>query len=188
MNLNDPIIVSISLENWTSILSGDIYQYGCLTIHNTLKRFFIFMQDDRFEVILEVNISADDLENVQNVVVISDKERNSLLNSSQRGEQSSMSYVEFDSSDFEEFFWEHSSFLLDPLIELITTTTQEDTRRKALLGAWILHEIENNSKLKNDPNLEKRFINFRAFLNTENKTEINKIKDIELFKGILWNN
>lgn len=57
---------------------------------------------------------------------------------------------------------------------------KNDTRRKILLGAWILNKIETDSNFKHE------LSDFRQFLNTESKTEENKLKDAELFKGILW--
>ena len=57
---------------------------------------------------------------------------------------------------------------------------KNDTRRKILLGAWILNKLETDSNFKHE------LLDFREFLNTESKTEENKFKDAELFKGILW--
>lgn len=55
---------------------------------------------------------------------------------------------------------------------------KDDTRRKILLGAFVLNE------LKNDEAFKKHLINFEKFLNTENKTEANRQKDKDLFKDI----
>ena len=52
---------------------------------------------------------------------------------------------------------------------------KDDTRRKILLGAWVLN------KLKNDES-------FKGQLSTESKTEENRQKDKDLFNGVIWNN
>ena len=57
---------------------------------------------------------------------------------------------------------------------------KDDTRRKILLGAWILN------KLKNDESFKQQLADFEQFLNTENKTEENRQKDKDLFNGFIW--
>ena len=57
---------------------------------------------------------------------------------------------------------------------------KDDTRRKILLGAWVLN------KLKNDESFKHQLADFEQFLSTESKTEENKLKDKNLFKGLLW--
>ena len=57
---------------------------------------------------------------------------------------------------------------------------KDDTRRKILLGAWVLN------KLKNDESFKQQLADFEQFLNTENKTEENKQKDKDLFNGFIW--
>lgn len=64
--------------------------------------------------------------------------------------------------------------------QLSESERKNDTRRKIMLGAWVLN------KLKNDSNFKHELSDFRQFLNTESKTEDNRLKDAELFKGILW--
>ena len=56
----------------------------------------------------------------------------------------------------------------------------DDTRRKILLGAWVLN------KIKNDESFKQQLSDFEQFLNTQNKTESGKQKDKALFKEILW--
>lgn len=56
---------------------------------------------------------------------------------------------------------------------------KDDTRRKILLGAWVLN------KIKNDESFKHQLSDFEQFLNTESKTEANKQKDKDLFKDIL---
>lgn len=56
---------------------------------------------------------------------------------------------------------------------------KDDTRRKILLGAWVLN------KIKNDELFKQQLSDFEQFLNTESKTEANKQKDKDLFKDIL---
>lgn len=56
---------------------------------------------------------------------------------------------------------------------------KNETRRKVLLGAWVLN------KLQNDPNFKHELADFEQFLNTESKTEENRQKDKNLFKDIL---
>jgi hypothetical protein len=60
-----------------------------------------------------------------------------------------------------------------------TQERKDDTRRKILLGAWILN------KIKNDESFKDQLADFEQFLNTESKTEANRKKDKELFKDIL---
>lgn len=55
---------------------------------------------------------------------------------------------------------------------------KDDTRRKILLGAWVLN------KIKNDESFKHQLSDFEQFLNTENKTESNRQKDKDLFKDI----
>lgn len=56
---------------------------------------------------------------------------------------------------------------------------KDDTRRKILLGSWVLN------KIKNDESFKHQLSDFEQFLNTESKTEANKQKDKDLFKDIL---
>ena len=56
---------------------------------------------------------------------------------------------------------------------------KDETRRKILLGAWVLN------KLKNDESFKHQLADFEHFLNTENKTEENRQKDKELFNGVI---
>lgn len=56
---------------------------------------------------------------------------------------------------------------------------KDDTRRKILLGAWVLN------KIKNDESFKHQLSDFEQFLNTESKTEANRQKDKDLFKDIL---
>ncbi len=56
---------------------------------------------------------------------------------------------------------------------------KDDTRRKILLGAWVLN------KIKNDESFKHQLSDFEQFLKTESKTEANKQKDKDLFKDIL---
>lgn len=48
---------------------------------------------------------------------------------------------------------------------------KNDTRRKILLGAWVLHQ------LKEDPLFSQQLNSFQSYLNERDK---------ELFKGVLW--
>ena len=57
---------------------------------------------------------------------------------------------------------------------------KDDTRRKILLGSWILN------KIKHDESFKHHLSDFEQFLNTENKTESNRQKDKDLFKDILF--
>ena len=52
---------------------------------------------------------------------------------------------------------------------------KDDTRRKILLGAWVLN------KLKNDESFKGQLTDFEKFLSTESKTEENRQKDKDLF-------
>ena len=56
---------------------------------------------------------------------------------------------------------------------------KNETRRKILLGAWVLN------KLKNDESFKHQLADFEQFLNMESKNEANKLKDKELFKDII---
>lgn len=56
---------------------------------------------------------------------------------------------------------------------------KNDTRRKILLGAWVLN------KIKNDKSFKDHLSDFEQFLNTENKNESSRQKDKDLFKDIL---
>ena len=66
------------------------------------------------------------------------------------------------------------------LKEAKTQERKDDTRRKILLGAWVLN------KLKNDESFKHQLADFEQFLSAESKTEENKLKDKNLFKGLLW--
>ena len=57
---------------------------------------------------------------------------------------------------------------------------KDDTRRKILLGAWVLN------KLKNDESFKGQLTDFEKFLSTESKTEENRQKDKDLFNGVIW--
>ena len=57
---------------------------------------------------------------------------------------------------------------------------KDETRRKILLGAWVLN------KLKNDESFKHQLTNIEQFLSTESKTEENRKKDKKLFHAILW--
>jgi len=59
---------------------------------------------------------------------------------------------------------------------------KDDTRRKILLGAWVLN------KLKNDESFKDQLTDFEKFLSTESKTEENRQKDKDLFNGVIWDN
>ena len=65
------------------------------------------------------------------------------------------------------------------LKEAKTQERKDDTRRKILLGAWVLN------KLKNDESFKNQLADFEQFLSTESKTEENRQKDKNLFKDIL---
>ena len=58
---------------------------------------------------------------------------------------------------------------------------KDETRRKILLGAWVLN------KLKNDESFKHQLADFEQFLSTESKTEENRKKDKDLFTEVLWN-
>lgn len=66
------------------------------------------------------------------------------------------------------------------LKEAKTQERKNDTRRKILLGAWVLN------KLKKDESFKHQLADFEQFLSTESKTEENRQKDKDLFKEILW--
>ena len=57
---------------------------------------------------------------------------------------------------------------------------KDDTRRKILLGAWVLN------KFKNDESFKGQLTDFEKFLSTESKTEENRQKDKDLFNGFIW--
>lgn len=57
---------------------------------------------------------------------------------------------------------------------------KDDTRRKILLGSWVLNKIKHDESFKN------QLSDFEQFLNTENKTESSRQKDKDLFKNILF--
>ena len=65
------------------------------------------------------------------------------------------------------------------LKEAKTQERKDDTRRKILLGAWVLN------KLKNDESFKNQLADFEQFLSTESKTEENRQKDKNLFKDII---
>ncbi|MEG1234594.1 MAG: hypothetical protein RSE18_12250 [Acinetobacter sp.] len=56
---------------------------------------------------------------------------------------------------------------------------KDDTRRKILLGSWVLN------KLKNDESFKHQLADFEQFLSAESKTEENRQKDKNLFKDII---
>ena len=56
---------------------------------------------------------------------------------------------------------------------------KNETRRKILLGAWVLNKLENDEFFKH------QLADFEQFLSTESKTEENRKKDKELFHAIL---
>ncbi|MBP6437118.1 MAG: hypothetical protein KA288_06925 [Paludibacteraceae bacterium] len=58
---------------------------------------------------------------------------------------------------------------------------KDETRRKILLGAWVLN------KLQNDESFKHQLADFEQFLSTESKTEENRKKDKDLFTEVLWN-
>ena len=57
---------------------------------------------------------------------------------------------------------------------------KDETRRKILLGAWVLN------KLKNDECFKHQLTDFEQFLSAESKTEENRKKDRVLFNDLLW--
>lgn len=59
---------------------------------------------------------------------------------------------------------------------------KNETRRKILLGAWVLN------KLKSDESFKNQLADFEQFLSTESKTEGNRQKDKELFNKMLEGN
>ena len=69
----------------------------------------------------------------------------------------------------------------DKLLKVVKSQERkDDTRRKILLGSWILN------KIKHDESFKHQLSDFEQFLNNENKTESNKQKDKDLFKDILF--
>ena len=62
--------------------------------------------------------------------------------------------------------------------EIKSQTRKQDTRRKILLGAFVLHQLPVNPRFQFDWN------EFEQFLNHEHKTEIHRQKDLELFKDL----
>ena len=69
----------------------------------------------------------------------------------------------------------------DKLLKVVKSQERkDDTRRKILLGSWILN------KIKHDESFKYHLSDFEQFLNTENKTESNRQKDKDLFKDILF--
>ena len=55
---------------------------------------------------------------------------------------------------------------------------KNETRRKILLGAWVLN------KFKNDESFKHQWADFEQFLSAESKTEENRQKDKELFNDL----
>ena len=69
----------------------------------------------------------------------------------------------------------------DKLLKVVKSQERkDDTRRKILLGSWVLN------KIKHDESFKHQLSDFQQFLNTENKTESNRQKDKDLFKDILF--
>ncbi len=69
----------------------------------------------------------------------------------------------------------------DKLLKVVKSQERkDDTRRKILLGSWILN------KIKHDESFKHQLSDFEQFLNNENKTESNRQKDKDLFKDILF--
>ena len=69
----------------------------------------------------------------------------------------------------------------DKLLKVVKSQERkDDTRRKILLGSWVLNKIKHDESFKN------QLSDFQQFLNTENKTESNRQKDKDLFKDILF--
>ena len=69
----------------------------------------------------------------------------------------------------------------DKLLKVVKSQERkDDTRRKILLGSWVLN------KIKHDESFKHHLSDFQQFLNTENKTESNRQKDKDLFKNILF--
>ena len=69
----------------------------------------------------------------------------------------------------------------DKLLKVVKSQERkDDTRRKILLGSWVLN------KIKHDESFKHQLSDFQQFLNNENKTESNRQKDKDLFKDILF--
>ena len=69
----------------------------------------------------------------------------------------------------------------DKLLKVVKSQERkDDTRRKILLGSWVLN------KIKHDESFKHQLSDFEHFLNNENKTESNRQKDKDLFKDILF--
>ena len=69
----------------------------------------------------------------------------------------------------------------DKLLKVVKSQERKDyTRRKILLGSWVLN------KIKHDESFKHQLSDFEQFLNNENKTESNRQKDKDLFKDILF--
>ena len=69
----------------------------------------------------------------------------------------------------------------DKLLKVVKSQERkDDTRRKILLGSWVLN------KIKHDESFKHHLSDFQQFLNNENKTESNRQKDKDLFKDILF--
>ena len=69
----------------------------------------------------------------------------------------------------------------DKLLKVVKSQERkDDTRRKILLGSWVLN------KIKHDESFKHQLSDFEQFLNTENKTESNRQKDKDLFKDIFF--
>ena len=69
----------------------------------------------------------------------------------------------------------------DKLLKVVKSQERkDDTRRKILLGSWVLN------KIKHDESFKHQLSDFEQFLNNENKTESNRQKDKDLFKDILF--
>ena len=69
----------------------------------------------------------------------------------------------------------------DKLLKVVKSQERkDDTRRKILLGSWILN------KIKHDESFKHQLSDFEQFLNNENKTESNRQKDKDLYKDILF--
>ena len=69
----------------------------------------------------------------------------------------------------------------DKLLKVVKSQERkDDTRRKILVGSWILN------KIKHDESFKHQLSDFEQFLNNENKTESNRQKDKDLFKDILF--
>ena len=69
----------------------------------------------------------------------------------------------------------------DKLLKVVKSQERkDDTRRKILLGSWVLN------KIKHDESFKHQLADFEQFLSTESKSEENRKKDKELFHAILW--